>query len=260
VRSKAPKVLRYIVGFDTHYPKVDWPTFNAMLRFMEKNQIDGFIWGGDQLDNQECSPYTKGKAKLRVEAGTLKTNDKEFDKKCLKQVESLLPAGAEKIWIDGNHDDWRQQLIDEHPELDGLQTYQNLDLKDRGWKQIERGKHYKNGNLTVIHGDSLAGIGNQIPGGHAKKAVEAYCTNVLYGHFHSPQSFTKILPFDVTERWMSWCSPILGDTNPIYLQNKPTAWLTGFTIVEYRPDGRFNVYPVVVIDGEFAFAGELYNG
>ncbi len=258
--KKQSSVKRYLAGFDLHYPKVDWPTFRAMLSFMEQNQIDGFIFGGDQLDNQEVSPYTKGLAKLRIEAGTLTENAKGFNDRCLTEIEKRLAKNADKIYIEGNHDDWITQMVNHQPELDGLQTYEYLDLAARGWKHIECGKHWKKGKLTVIHGDTLSGVGNQNPAGPAKKALDAYAANVLFGHFHAPSMATKLLPFDDSEKWQAWVSPILGDTNPAYLRNKPTAWLTGFTVIEFMENGRFNVYLINVFDGEFAFGGKVYRG
>jgi predicted phosphodiesterase len=259
--AKSDRVRRGIIAFDYHFPKTDFKTHNAMLHFMGENPCDFFIFGGDQLDNQEVSPYTKGKPKLRVEAGTLKANDRAFADGVLLPIEERLAPECERVWIEGNHDDWRQQLVDENPELEGMQTFGNLGLKDRGWQYIARGAHYKLGkHLIVIHGDSLAGIGNQIPGSCAKKAVESYATNVVFGHFHSPQMHTKILPFDKNDKWQAVCAPILGHTNPAYLQNKPTSWLNGFVIVELLPNGRFNLYMVNVFNGEFSFGGKLYKG
>ena len=253
------KAKLYVVAADIHHPVVDWPTFRAMLDFLKKNRVDGFVFLGDQKDNQEISPYTKGKPLLRAVAGKYMANLRAFDEQIMGPVEKLLPAGADRIYLIGNHCDWERQYIEEHPEWDGIETHVALNLRERGWTIVERGKHFKLGKLTLIHGDTLSGIGNQVPGSHSKKAVDAYCSSVLYGHFHSPQTFTKVMPFDKNNKWMSYCSPIIGATNPGYLKNKPTAWINGFSIVEVRGGGRFNVYPVIVIDGTFSFGGKLYG-
>ena len=58
---------------------------------------------------------------------------------------------------------------------------------------------------------------------------------------------------------MAHCAPIVGNTNPSYLRNRPTSWLNGFVIVEFHKAGNFNCYPVVVSDGRFSYGGEGYS-
>jgi predicted phosphodiesterase len=252
------KPTLWVAIYDLHYPKVDWPTFNAILDFLKQNKVEGFVFGGDQLDNECISHHTKGKGLYRL-PGQYQKDERGFNEKCLSPIEALT-KGATKVWIQGNHEDWESQLVENHPELQGsVERYLRLGLADRGWKIIERGLTYSHGELTFAHGDQLSGSGNQNPAMHAKKAVELFCQNILYGHFHSPMSYTKILPTDVSRKWMSWCSPIAGNTNPTYLQNRPTAWLTGFTVIEFREKGLFNVYPVIVIDGTFSYGGKIYG-
>lgn len=258
-KSKQHKPQLYVALYDIHYPVTHWPTFNAVLDFLRQNKVDGIVLGGDQRDNQEISPHTKGKPRLREAAGRYMANLRGFDKNILKPIEALLPKNAERIYILGNHCHWEEQFIDEHPEWDGVQTHVELNVAGRGWKVIECGKHFRKGKLTFIHGEQLAGIGNQVPGAPAKKAVEAYNSNVLFGHFHAPQSFSKIMPFDQSQKLMAWCSPIVGATNPLYLRNKPTSWVNGFCIVEFQDNGTFNVYPIVVTNGTFSYGGKTYG-
>lgn len=258
-KRQSTKSELYVVAPDIHYPLYSKEAFGAMLAFIKENPVAGFIFLGDQLDNQEVSPYTKGKAKLRIEAGTLLTNDRGFDREILQPIERLLPKNAVKVWIDGNHCHWREQLVEEQPELDGVQTYKSLRVEERGWTYIACGKHFRYGKLTFLHGEQLSGIGNQNPAGPAKKAVDSYATNVLLGHFHAPGMSTKLLPFDNTQKYQAYVSPILGNVNPGYLRNRPTAWLNGFAIVEFLPSGQFNVFLVNVIDGQFAYGGNIYR-
>jgi hypothetical protein len=257
---KKKEVELYVAVYDLHYPQYDKPTFNAIMDFLRRNPVDGFVWGGDQFDNAEISHHNKGKGLYKL-PGSYAKNTTGFDKDILRVVESALPKGCEKVWIEGNHDHWQYEFVELHPELQNtIEREQLLQLQERGWKFIPMGTAFQHGELSYVHGETLSGMGNQSPAGHAKKAVETYCCNVLYGHFHNPMSYTKILPTDTKRKWMGWCSPIAGHVNPTYLQNRPTAWLTGFTIVEYRQNGYFNLYPVIIIDGKFSFAGKIYGG
>jgi len=166
----------------------------------------------------------------------------------------------EKIWIIGNHDDWERQLIEEHPELEGwMERPEALRLEERGWEIIELGHAKRLGQLNVIHGEILTSLGNQGGAFPSRKAVELYGSNVLAGHTHSPQSFTKVSSVEQKKKHTSWINPILGAVNPDYLRNRPTAWLNGFTIVELYTANLFNCYPIFVFNGKFAYGGKIYG-
>jgi predicted phosphodiesterase len=253
------KLQTWVVLHDIHFPKINWPTFNAVLEFLNANRTDGLILAGDQQDNEEISHHTVGKPLYR-ERASFKRNTEEFDKRILKPLEAAI-GRAKKVWIIGNHDRFEHDLIEHQPELEGIiERPEALKLEERGWQVVPLGHSYKLGELNVIHGEILTGIGNQAGAFPAKKAIEIYAGNVLAGHTHAPQSFTKISPVNVKKKYMAWIAPILGATNPSYLRNRPTAWLTGFTIVELRDKGLFNLFPVVVIDGTFSYGGKEYKG
>lgn len=252
----------WVWAFDIHSPKIHRPTLSAMMHFVSDNTdyITGFGFGGDQNDNEEISHHNKKKIIFR-KVGAYKHNTQFFDDEVLKPVESLLSDDAQKVWIVGNHDDWENQLVEEQPELLGtVERIHLLNLEYRGWQIVERGGIYRLGKLSVIHGETLSGLGNQASAYHARRAVEAYGRSVLYGHIHSPQSYAKVGPFTQTDKHMAWCSPIIGNTNPAYLQKRPTAWINGFTIVEVQENGSFNVFPVVVTNGKFRYGGISYGG
>lgn len=250
----------WIAAYDIHFPQYHKPTFNALLDFLRRNRVDGFLFGGDQLDNACISHHNKGKGLYKL-PGQYRKETEGFNNEILKPIERLLGKGVTKVWLPGNHGYWEHELVETNPELEGsVEREQLLGLEARGWKVVPFGKSYRYGELTFIHGNELGGVGNQNSAQHAKKAVEMYCTNVLYGHYHSPQLYTKILPTDSRRKWQAHCSPILGDVNPLYLENRATAWLNGFCVIEVRKNGEFNIYPIIVIDGVFSFAGKIYGG
>jgi len=251
----------WVAIYDLHYPLVDWPTFNAAMDFMSKNEIAGFIWGGDQFDNNEISHHTKGKPIFR-ERAAYKRNTDGFNNKILKPLEEVLGNEIPLIYITGNHERFEQDLIECHPELEGTIEHDKLlHLEERGWQIVPLGHSYKLGKLAVIHGDILTGIGNQAGLFPSKKAVEIFACSVLAGHTHASQSYTRVSPVTERDKWMGWIAPIAGKTNPSYLRNRPTAWMNGFVIIEVRADGTFNLYPVIVCaDGTFSYGGHVYGG
>ena len=255
----------WICVFDIHYPKIHQPTWNAVLDFIERNpeKIAGFIFGGDMHDNEEISHHTSGKPLFRP-TGSYRKNTLGFAKELLDPIERLLPKEAERIWIEGNHEFWIDQLIQRQPELQGTVERPILyDLANRGWEILQLGEAKELGKLLVVHGEGLTGIGNQASVYHSKRAVESFCTSVLYGHVHTVQSYTKVLPHSAKDKWVAYSSPAACNLNPGYLQNRPTAWVNGFTIVELhepeKKNSNFNVYPIIVSAGRFSFGGLQYG-
>ena len=253
------KVKRYVIGADLHFPKMDQGSFDAMLQVIKDISPEGFIFQGDQFDNEEISHHTKGKPFYR-ERASFKRNTDNFDKHILQPLEGVLGKKAEKVWIIGNHDDWEFQLVEEQPELEGmLDRPKLLQLQKRGWELIPLGHSKRLGELNVIHGEVLTGVGNQAGMYPSRKAVELYAGNVLAAHTHAPQSFAKISPVEHRKKHMGYINAILGSVNPTYLRNRPTAWLNGFSIVELYDKGFFNLYTVVVCDGKCAYGGKVYG-
>jgi hypothetical protein len=101
-----------------------------------------------------------------------------------------------------------------------IDRFAYLEIEDRGWEIIPLGMHYRIGNLTRIHGDQLGGTygAGVFP---AREAVEVYASSVLMGHTHSAQSYTRISPVDVEQKWQGFVSPILGTTNAAFMRNRP---------------------------------------
>lgn len=247
----------HVIVHDLHWPKADWPTVNAFMDFLSQNKIASFTFAGDQFDFECISHHTKGKGLYRTK-GKYNRDIVSFDELILKPIEKTI-GRAEKRWHIGNHERFEFDFVEEHPELDDTIDHVNrLQLHTRGWEVYKLGHASKIGKLNVIHGEILSG--GYIPGIFpAKKAVELYGGNVLAGHTHSPQSYTRISPVEHTQKHMAWIAPCAGNVNPTYLKNRPTAWLNGFTIVETMGNGAFNVYPVITTQGRFSFGGKVYG-
>lgn len=256
---KNKEVKTAVAIYDLHYPQHHQPTVDAILDFLTRNKPDIVILGGDQLDCAEISHHNKHKGLYKL-PGSYKRNIDNFDKNILKKIEASISSDCQKIWIQGNHENWSYELVEHNPELQGMvEPELLLNLEERGWQFVPFNHSFKYGELTIIHGAELAGCGNQNSTFHAKKAMEIFCTNVLYGHYHAPQTFTKLLPTDQKRKWQAHCAPIAGNVNPLYLENRPTAWLHGWVVIEFRKDGEFNLYPVIAIDGVASYGGKLYG-
>ena len=248
-----------VILHDIHYPRVHKPTFNAALDFISQNKLKSLTLGGDQLDFECIAHHTKGKGLYRL-PGAYRSDVEGFNNNILTPLENAIDEKVDKIYHIGNHERFESDLVEEHPELqDTINHVKNLQIEERGWRVIPLGHCSKIGKLTVAHGEILTGFGNQGSTYSAKKAVELYGTSVLAGHTHSPQSFTRIAPVEQVQKHMGWIAPCMCTVNPLYLRNRPTAWLNGFTIVETWGKGDFCCYPVIITNGRFSFNGKVYG-
>lgn len=239
---------------DIHFPAYDRATFRCALDFMRSNPIAGVVLLGDQLDNAEISHHNVGKPIFKP-TGEYAKNTAGFDRDILRPIEAAIGKDAERVWQIGNHCDWENQLVQAMPELKGtIERPILLRLRERGWKVNPLGESFKHGKLTHFHGESLSG---QF---HAKKAVETFCCNCVYGHFHTLQTHTKALPYDAKQKWIATCLPIVGSINPGYVKNKANAWTNGFGVVEYFAGGLFDLYTVIVSGRQCAYGGKIYGG
>jgi hypothetical protein len=191
------------------------------MDYLKHNPVDGFLWGGDQLNLEEVSHHSKGKPRLRPR-GALNKNLMNFDTTILRRVEGLLKPDAEKRFHVGNHERFIQDLLDEQPELEGMISIEEkLKLNERGWKVVPLAGHSKLGHLYVLHGDSVGGGMNP-----AKKAVETWCASLAMGHHHTSQSYTKSSPVHQDRKWTAHVIPCLSTTAPSYGRGKHTRTLT----------------------------------
>lgn len=252
-------IKQAVAVYDTHYPEWHKPTWGVIFDYLRKNKPDIFIFGGDQFHFDCISHHTRDLPLYRVRRGY--RNDIEgFRRDILDPLERLLPKGCTKIWIIGNHERFERDLIERNPELEGaIDHVELLALADRGWTIIPLGHCYKLGKLNIIHGETLSGIGNQAGMYPSRKAVELYAGNVLAGHTHAPQTFTKVSPVEHTNKWQGHIAPIAGSVNPSYLRNRATAWLNGMVLIDVFPNGQFNLYPVIVINGTASYGGKQYG-
>ena len=160
----------YVVGADMHFPEVHWPTWNAMLDFIRRTDVAGYIDLGDVFDNACISPHNRNKAFFKP-TGSYAKETAQFDKKILTPLEQSLPSDALRVMITGNHSRWETDFVEEHPEFEGtIERFEALKLEERGWQIVPLGKHFELGKLVLIHGDQLAtGYASMYP---AKKCVE----------------------------------------------------------------------------------------
>lgn len=238
---------------DTHHPEQDQILINNILEYTRFKQPDYFIYGGDNMDCQAMSHWLIDKKQTRIlEGKRLIKEYQSYNADILKPTECVLPEKCQKVWMEGNHENFISQTIDKNPQLEGYAEIENnLHLTERGWSFIPYGQHYAIGKLNFIHGVYT----NKY---HAEKTIDTYEKSIVSFHMHTNQTYTKITPLDSMPH-TGFSMPCACKLNPMYAKDKPNAWVNGFTVIYFFPDGRFNVYPIIAINGSFVSPeGKVY--
>jgi hypothetical protein len=103
---------------DIHYPEYDKPTKRASFGFLGRVEIGGFIFGGDQHNNDCISYHTKNEPLYRMRRA-FKDETDGFEQDFLTPLEKALAKSTRKVWINGNHERFAADVVEEMPELDG---------------------------------------------------------------------------------------------------------------------------------------------
>ena len=239
-----------IAIYDLHHPSHDKRLWSNILRYIKDTNPDVIVFGGDNQDFQTISHWIANKRR-QIEGMRIKQDYAECNRDVVDPVNSLLKSDARKIWLKGNHEDWVEQYIDEHPEVEGyLELENNLHLE--GWEVYEYGTVAEVGKLKFTHGH-YTNLHN------AYKTAQTYGASVVYGHGHSFQAFTLTSPLGC-DTHMGIQLPCACHLNPHYRQNQPNSWVNGFGTFYVQPNGYWNLYPTIAFDGAFAAPnGKLYK-
>lgn len=254
---------RFAALFDAHWgyeivdgrrrPMHNLKAIRACLSFLEDFKPHGVVLGGDQLDLGAISHHNK-KSKLGVEGLRIQGDMDEFSAQVMVPIEEMEPADL--WWLDGNHEDWVRQLVDQESGLaDTLNIPRMLNLKERGWHYVAQGGHLDVGKLRFVHGDVLGGADAV-----AKQAILEHNHSIAFGHFHTSQQYVKHSPVDSTAIHIGIAVPALANRGPVYGKRRANKWANGFLFGAIFPDGSFTHYVAHIIDGRFWANGKVYEG
>ena len=177
--------------------------------------------------------------------------------KMLDQLDKVCPK-AEKHWWMGNHEERLSKFRAMYPEY-CKKNARTLPKLGRDLKLRERGYqiHWQNdlvpfGKLHIFHGLDYNDY-------HSKKTLFTNEVNVVYGHVHDAQRYTKVSRIK-SEPKSAWSLGCLCHRNPEWKNGEPNRWINGFGMFYLRPGGDFNLYPIDIIEGSFVGPnGKLYR-
>jgi hypothetical protein len=211
------------------------------------------IMGGDGLDCGAASHWNRNKPRL-TEGLRLEKDATDYRRKVLNPLDDLKPK--EKHYILGNHEDWVEQFVDENPAVEGLVSInQMLELAENNWQVHEQGSVLPVGKLHFMHGDTVRS--STYP---ARYAVDTYGRSICFGHFHTPQSYTKVSALDTSDVHTGRAVGCLCRKDPGYGRGAPNRWAQGFLLFEIADDGCFQLHEVNVTAGKAIWQGRRYRG
>ena len=251
---------RFIFLTDLHYgyerkggrivPLHDEKALAIVLKFVKDFKPHEIICGGDMLDCGAISHHNDRKPG-RIEGLRLFSDAQELQAKLLKPLEATK---ANLTYIEGNHEDWLNQLVEENPGLGGALDLRRLLSLGPRWRLIRQGGLYNLGKLTFLHGDQLSG-GEHV----AKSAVVQYERSVRFGHFHTYQAYTKTSAVDIKQGRTGICVPCLCGKAPGYGKSRANRWMQGFLYGYSFPDGYFTDEVVCITHNRAVVNGKVYK-
>lgn len=213
---------------------------------------DILVFGGDILDCEALQGY-RNRTPQSVDWDEIHEEIKQCNV-ILDQADGISPKAEKHFWM-GNHEERLTDFIETYPKFKSIvpNLVKELHLRERGYRVHGQHELVRFGKLWVYHGDYYGTF-------HTRKNVYDYERNLLYGHVHAPQMYTKVNPI-TEEPHQSHCAPCLCDKNPVWLEGKPNAWVNGFTTVFFQDNGHYNLYMTNIIKGKcVAPNGKEYVG
>jgi hypothetical protein len=234
-----------------HDPKA----ISVAMQFIKDFKPNHVILGGDMLDCGAISHHRKGQLG-KLENLRILAEAKECRDLIISPIEDIEAAAKGRlIYHIGNHEDWLQDVTDEMPALEGIVDIRSLLKLGRRWEVVPQGGFTRLGKLTFVHGDQIKGGGNP-----ASWAVTAWEKNIRFGHYHTYQVATKTTPVEANGH-TGIAVPCLCKKGHTYGQGAPNKWMQGF-LWGYvgGPEGSFNDYVTVIVNGKATINGKLYRG
>jgi predicted phosphodiesterase len=247
------KLDRYVILSDIHVPFHDQKLMLKVSQLIYELKPKGVILNGDVLDMYTLASFNHDSVnKLRD-----LTLDMEYTQGnlLLSALDEAMPAGCEKHFLYGNHEDRYFREVDRGDRGKYGTALQSpteaLRLRERGYHVEE---NYRQGfvrlgtHLEVTHG-------NFTTINAAKAHLDAYQGSVLVGHTHRLNTF-------VTGKRGAWNVGFLGDPTSagFHYESRISRdrWTQALAVVSVSGSGDFWVEVIQVHNGIFTYNGKVY--
>jgi hypothetical protein len=262
---------RYVVISDQHMPFADQAAISCVLKAIGMVRPTGIInigdvgeWeGASHWQWKESSRYKRKRPPLEVQLGQIDGDIAAVNAGLDEIDEACARAGVkEKHMIEGNHDDWMNQLVYENPFLKttghgygtGYMFKDAVNLATRGYQYHPAGKLLKIGHLNLYHGHLLAGID------HCRNHLLRWGVNLMYGDKHDVQQRSVTHVGGEKSAWSIGCLKRFDHEANLFMARAPSNWGHAFAVVDFWAKGIFSVHVVRIIKGECSLWGKVING
>ena len=255
---KKNPVRRAVVTPDKHFPYHDKAAINVLCQTIEIVKPDIYIDLGDVGEWEHFSHWKwkkKKKPPLEFMIPELETDVIDVNKGMDIIDESLDKINCKEKYItEGNHDDWLNMFVNEHPYVSKYRFENAVKLSERGYEYYPFGKHLKIGKLYFYHGHQYGGQY------HTANHLRKLGCNIMYGHWHDLQQMSVTHMDGPKSAWSIGCLKDMSSEKNEWLSNRKINWAHAFAIVDFFENGYFTVHIIQVIDGKTSLWGELLNG
>ena len=249
---------RAIVIPDQHFPLHDQRAINVVLQGIELIKPDIFINLGDVGEWESVSAWKwKGKKHPPLEY-QLPIIDREIKRvnEGIDQFDEVLDkVECKKRYIcAGNHDEWLTYgFCEKYPYMTDYTFLEACRWKERGYKYLSYNQPLKIGKCTFIHGAYATTY-------HAKKHLEAYGENIVYGHTHDIQRHTLTKLGGTIGAWSMGCLKDMSAMKNKWLRGRLHNWNHAFGIIDWFKNGDFKVEVIEIVKGKTTLWGNVIEG
>jgi hypothetical protein len=256
--ARKTPVKRFIISPDKHFPYHDEPAVKCFIKAIEIIKPDGYVDVGDVLENEGCSHWQWRKKKrppLEYQLPFIE-NDIEQGNEGLDRLDEALDKVncKNKYLCQGNHDEWLDRFVEEHPYMTNLSFKKAMKIKERGYKYYPMGKILKIGKLNFYHGHLYSGIH------HTRNHLLKMGANIMYGHHHDIQQCSITHLDGPKSAWSIGCLKNMEPSNNRWLGNRQVNWGHAFAIVDFFTGGLFTATVLQIVNGKTSLWGNIIDG
>ena len=249
---------RAVVTPDKHFPYADIPAIKAVCKAIKLVKPNIYVDLGDTGEWEAFSKHKwRGKQKPPLE---YLIDGFDRDVKNVNSGMDIIDEALDKVnckekhFCEGNHEQWLNFTVQEHPYLPQYIVKNALNLEERGYKYYPNGEYLDIGKLSFYHGNHYGGQY------HTANHLRKLSCNIMYGHWHDLQHMTATHKDGPIGAWSIGCLKDMSDEVNAWLGHRKINWAHAFAIVDYYDNGRFTVDVVQIIDGKARVWGQLIDG
>lgn len=196
------------------------PDFAVMIGdFSECTSVNGYQWA---------------KKKRPLLENTLDQLEEEFEasNEGMDQLDKALGRRCtQKIFIQGNHELWIDNLFAENKHTDPrFRPDAGLRLKERGWTYYRHGQWIQIGKVYLNHGTQARGVN------HNRNMLLKHGKNLIYGHTHDLNAYATPTLGGIIK---AYSCGFLGLKDKEFLRGATTNWEHGFMTLHVHKTGYF---------------------